>query len=372
MLNQLIFDRQETRLMQRPTEHNDMPGLEFSLMYNYDPETFANRYFMFLHREAPNTFSVERVNLVPVREGLAKLFPNITQQCRYEQVSKQTPERQIAMEWLLVADDIFLLLETMHDNETKAKVLYGKNANAKLLEPLKQLLEKNLLAETVERKIYLLCKGYRGLELNAFSINNQPISIDQNYNDSFSPIDALIRKRLSEPYSKGIVLLHGKPGTGKTTYIRYLIQNINKRLIYIPTNLTDELSSPAFLPLLAENPNSVLIIEDAENVIQQRSGGGNAAVSNLLNLADGLLSDCLNIQLLCTFNTELHNVDNALLRKGRLIASYHFDALEKKKAQELSNGLGFKSTIHSSMTLAEIYNQEDLSFAVHRSGKIGY
>lgn len=372
MLNQLIFDRHEIRLMQRPTEHNDMPGLEYSLMYNYDPETFANRYFMLQHREVPNTFSAERINKGPVTEGLANIFPDIKVQCVYEQVSTSAAERQKVMEWLVVADDIYLLFETMHDNETKAKVLYGKNAAPKLLEPLKQLLEQNLLPEKVERKIYLLCKGYRGFDLNAFDINSQPISIDQNYNDSFSPIDTLIRKKLSEPNSKGIVLLHGKPGTGKTTYIRYLIRSVNKRLIYIPPNLTEELSSPAFLPLLAENPNSVLIIEDAENIIQQRSGGGNAAVSNLLNLADGLLSDCLNIQLLCTFNTELHNVDNALLRKGRLIASYHFDALEKEKAQALSNRLGFQSTIHRAMTLAEIYNQEDQSFTVPRSSKIGY
>jgi len=36
-------------------------------------------------------------------------------------------------------------------------------------------------------------------------------------------IDKSIRDRLSTENDKGIVLLHGLPGTGKTTYLRHLI-----------------------------------------------------------------------------------------------------------------------------------------------------
>jgi hypothetical protein len=77
-----------------------------------------------------------------------------------------------------------------------------------------------------------------------------------------------------------------------------------------------------FIPLLMEYPNSVLIIEDAEAVIEERHGNTNGTVANLLNISDGLLSDCLNIQLLCSFNTNLSNIDKALLRKGRIIKQF--------------------------------------------------
>ena len=38
-----------------------------------------------------------------------------------------------------------------------------------------------------------------------------------------------IVNRLSKKNDKGIVLLHGKSGTGKTFYIRYLISTLNKK-----------------------------------------------------------------------------------------------------------------------------------------------
>ena len=73
-------------------------------------------------------------------------------------------------------------------------------------------------------------------------------------------------------------------------------------------------------------PDSVLIIEDAEKVVRNRNGNGNeTAVSNLLNLSDGILGDCLKTQIVATFNTERQLIDKALLRKGRLIAEYKFD-----------------------------------------------
>jgi hypothetical protein len=55
----------------------------------------------------------------------------------------------------------------------------------------------------------------------------------------------------------------------------------------------------------------------------------------------------LNLQIICTFNTDLTNVDEALLRKGRLIAKYEFKALAEQKSQALSNDLGFSTYIHT-------------------------
>ena len=116
------------------------------------------------------------------------------------------------------------------------------------------------------------------------------------------------------------------------------------------------------MSILIQNPNSVLIIEDAENILMNREDTGNSVVSILLNLADGLLSDCLNLQIICTFNTSISNIDEALLRKGRLIAKYEFGKISAEKAQQLSANLGFQTVITEPMTLAEIYNQSEKQF----------
>jgi len=130
--------------------------------------------------------------------------------------------------------------------------------------------------------------------------------------------------------------------------------------------------NPDFIDILLDNPNSVLIIEDAENIIMDRRYTHNSSVSNLLNISDGLLSDCLSVQLICTFNSELSLVDNALLRKGRLIAKYEFGKLSVEKSNALSRHAGFHNVINEGMTVSEIMNQHEVYTPVPKIEVIGF
>lgn len=130
--------------------------------------------------------------------------------------------------------------------------------------------------------------------------------------------------------------------------------------------------NPEFMDLLLDNPNAVLVIEDSENIIMNRKYSSESSVSNLLNISDGLLSDCLNVQIVCTFNSELGLVDNALLRKGRLIARYEFGKLSIDKARRLSKHLGLSTIINKPMTLAEITNPDDINPEPVKTNVIGF
>ena len=213
------------------------------------------------------------------------------------------------------------------------------------------------------QEINLITSGRRGLQLKSLEIKRTKLDLGLYYDDDFVEIDKTIQKRLNKDKDKGIVLLHGLPGTGKTTYIRYLIGKIRKRVLFVSPDLAEEIMNPEFMELLIDNPNSVVVIEDAEKVIMDRKFG-NSSVSNLLNLSDGLLADCLNIQLICSFNSELSAIDNALLRKGRLIAKYEFKQLPIEKAQKLSSHLGYDKIINRPMTIAEIANQHEPSYEI--------
>lgn len=65
-------------------------------------------------------------------------------------------------------------------------------------------------------------------------------------------------------------------------------------------------------------------------------------------------------------------VDNALMRKGRLIAKYEFGKLSIEKAQRLSDHLGFDTVINKPMTVAEISNQDEKEFEIKHLEVVGF
>ena len=168
------------------------------------------------------------------------------------------------------------------------------------------------------------------------------------------------------------MLLHGLPRTGKTTYLRYLVGCIRKKILFVSPGAAANIMDPEFIELLIDNPNSVLVIEDAENILMDRKISQNASVSNLLNISDGLLADFLNVQLICTFNNSLTLIDSALLRKGRLIAKYEFGKLSIEKSRRLSEVLGYQGSINRPMTIAEISNQEEKDIQPDKIEVIGF
>ncbi len=269
----------------------------------------------------------------------------------------------------ILYDDLIVYMDT---NNSIVRFLFQCTELRKIEEVIQGIRKFRERKARRKPEISLLVNSRFGLEAKELEIIKPRLNIEENYNDDFPEVHQTILKRLSKKNDKGIVLLHGRNGTGKTYYIRYLISKINKKVIFLPPNMAKTITNPDLISVLIDNPNSVFVIEDAENIIVDREKDGHSPVTALLNISDGLLSDCLNIQIICSFNTDLSRVDSALLRKGRLIARYEFKELTREKARSLSQKLGFGVEIKTPMTLTAIFNQGEKDFQSAGRKQLGF
>ncbi|AVR47038.1 hypothetical protein C7S20_18290 [Christiangramia fulva] len=182
------------------------------------------------------------------------------------------------------------------------------------------------------------------------------LKLDQLYNEDFEAFHKKMYSILKEENQSGLHLLYGIPGTGKSTYIRYLCGKLKKEIIFLPGQLAQNLDNVYMTRYLIANSNSILVIEDAEELIVSRDHQRNSNLAMILNITDGILGESLGIQIIATFNTDLRNIDPALKRKGRLKSSYEFKALEPEKANRLLEKEGIEEQTSSPLTLADIYN----------------
>lgn len=225
-----------------------------------------------------------------------------------------------------------------------------------------------------ENNISLIIKARHGYDTQTFDLPKQKLELNLNYGESFIPVHDKIINELNKKDGKGLVLLHGEPGCGKTHYLKYLASKVkNKKVMFVPPHMVDFITSPEMAPFLIDNSNSILFIEDAERVITDRDQNNNAGVSNILNLTDGILGDILKIQIVATFNMDRRKIDTALLRKGRLIAEHKFDKLPVDDANKLIKHLGMEHIATEPMTLTEIYNLQEVEYKVEEpKRKIGF
>lgn len=320
---------------------------------------FSGEYLFIAHFiSVPNVIYEENINCRKAIDGFYE-ENRLEIYDHYFKMRPLKPESQSELDdiYFFLYDDLLIHFDT---NNSLVKFFFRKTDVCKV-NTIIQSLEKFKTQKKGRSKsemFLLITEGFR-LVTKPFLFPKSKLNINENYNDDFRETHELITKRLSQNNSKGLILLHGKPGTGKTSYIRYLSSIIKKKFLFVQPNARRELGDAEMLEIFQNHKNSVVVIEDAENILAKREKGElrfDSAVHHLLNFTDGLLSDALHIQIICSFNTDISNIDPALLRKGRLIAKYEFKELELEKAQRLSDKLGFKTKLLKPVPLTNIYN----------------
>lgn len=334
---------------------------EFPSLYTFKSDEAHSSYFFDtteILADLKNIYGEENIQLVA-----------------YTLLNLQTTEEETGLNIYIPSKKLFARIES---SPNESYVLYRNGDEGeveKLVEEFKKFYKKPTLPPN---NVYTVAYE-NGFYLNKLPTKNfSELDILKNYNDDFVVEDETIKNFINADDESGLLILHGDKGTGKSTYIRHLISvNPEKKFVYIPANLVNILSQPNFSTFLMTLQNHIIILEDCEEAIKDRKTNGSpAAVSLLLNMTDGLLSDGLGLKFICTFNDDVKNIDSALLRKGRLISKYEFKTLCTEKANALLEELYGKKfdegeyelepATDKPLSLADIYHFYETSYEKER------
>ena len=253
-------------------------------------------------------------------------------------------------EWVLITQTCELICADTH-------IVFDENMN--------EVFVKDLVSgDKIQTKngVEVVCKCYKDIHDKKSNMYDLELSDDSKFR-----------------YFTNDILSHN------TYFLRYLLQKltqINKKVLYFPPTMVDTITDPSFFNFITDwtienGKRTILLIEDAEPLLASRNNTRNLGITNLLNLTDGILNDILSIQIIATFNTDLSELDDALLRPERLIARKEFTNLTIKQSKAIADKLKLDSNkINKEMSLAEIYamkkNKEIMNHGMKPTKSIGF
>ncbi|SHG87280.1 ATPase family associated with various cellular activities (AAA) [Flavobacterium micromati] len=322
--------------------------------------------------QIPNIKIIRDIDITAMRNHISAEMKENIEQVHYSQTYRPEKKKNF------YADHFFILKNKIVINLSGgifggAVFVLFESSLEKEANDLQSNLLKFQLKPKKTTQISFIVSDEKGLSTKSIEVKKPKVNLDLHYNDDFKNIHQLIVKNLKKRDTKGLYLFYGLPGTGKSTYIKYLIHQQNKKVIFLSPKIAGNLDDMSFTKFILDNPNCVLVIEDAEDLILSRDNHHNSRLSFLLNLTDGLLADSLGIQVIATFNTDLKNIDMALLRKGRLTSIYNFKLLATDKTNVLLEKLGHDIVVKNSLSLADIFNfRTDLNYQSIARKAVGF
>jgi hypothetical protein len=159
--------------------------------------------------------------------------------------------------------------------------------------------------------------NYSSLRIENIKVFNLGIKYDKEFREQYAKMLHFFKAGTDS----GLILLFGKIGTGKTTFVKHLIHQTDRQVFFIPNHLIDVIKPELLIKCLINNRDAIVVIEDDDG----RMINDLLEISHpILNFLDSLIADALGIIMICVSNTESAHIKQPYLRTGKLIASCAF------------------------------------------------
>lgn len=254
---------------------------------------------------------------------------------------------------------------TGRSDEMKFRYIVDQDVYKQVIQPIKRRIKPVKPDESEQAPLYVI--NGSGGELHIERI--APIGVE--FNPANYTLDVAVDfKHVTETINSGnphgrLTIVSGPPGTGKTFFLRALMQACPRRkFVLMTSSMFASISATSIVSMLIDHMDTyddqfTLLLEDADRYLAPRHLDNEQYVSTLLNATDGMLGEALDLHVVATTNLPTKEIDPALTRTGRLLEHVTIAKLPSEVARariEALTGKSFKDSLPTSISLSDVYH----------------
>ena len=213
-----------------------------------------------------------------------------------------------------------------------------------VMDGMKMVVQVHASLDAIDRVFSALDDKFNRIGISVhwvYGQHGQSSTVPLNFKTAYNEFYPFLNSDLGQFYDdyvqsdESVLILIGPPGTGKTTFIKNLLNfsGSDAMVTFDPMIMS---SDSLFARFIDEEGIDFLVMEDADTFLQSRSDG-NQMMHKFLNVSDGLISTRGKKLVFSTNLPSINDIDSALLRPGRCFRVVEFRNLTVEEAKAVGN-----------------------------------